>query len=115
MTEDTAPPEKMTGQEVANSLTGFDEIAIKQAFGLSLDALDPITVARACGFVLNRRAGQSDRDAYQAVMAMPQRDLSALFATDDEDDDPDPYAQSPAGKDSPPSATPMTSSPPSAS
>lgn len=116
---DTAPPRKMTGQEVANSLTGFEELAIKQQFGASLDALDPITVARACGFTVlaRERVGQPPSEAYMAVMQMPQSELTTLFATDDEDDadDRDPFAQSAAGKDSPPSATPTTSSPPSAS
>ncbi|GAB3990119.1 hypothetical protein [Nocardioides marmoraquaticus] len=107
---------KLTGQEVANSLTGFDEIAIKQAFGNSLDQLDPITVARACGFVLMRRSGQGDRDAYHSVMSMTQGSLQDLFAVEDDVDDRDPFAESSAlGKEPQPSATPMTSSPPSAS
>lgn len=101
-------PRKQTGQEIANSLTGFEEIAIKQAFGVSLDQLDAMQVTRSLVFTLRSRGGESSRDAYLAAMQMPQSEVETYFATDDQpDDDRDPFAgdTSPAGKGSPLSAS----------
>lgn len=96
-------PDRITVEEMSESLTGYDEIAISRSFdGLNpyTDAeRNPITVQRALVFVHQRRGGKSDPEAREAAMAMPLRQIMDYFATDDEVDPTDPVTA--AGKDEP--------------
>lgn len=68
MSEETTV--KPSADEVTESLNGFDEIAIEQAFGKPLTDLSDTMAARALVFVLKRRDGLSDKDARREVMQM---------------------------------------------
>lgn len=63
-----------TVTETFDSLTGFDEIAIKARFGQTIMALSEsenkqeTTFLRALAFVTERRNGSADAQAYSAVM-----------------------------------------------
>jgi hypothetical protein len=76
--------EKLTAEEAAESLTGFDEIAIEQMFRKDISDLSGTMSMRAIMFVLYRRNGQSDSDAFRAVMAAPLKEIQAGFAEVDE-------------------------------
>lgn len=90
-------PNRYDSGDVANSLTGFDELAIKKAFGAELEQLMETgsTFLRALAFAVFRHEGQSDKDAYAAVMGMRLGDVNAMFEPDPADDLPG----SEAGKD----------------
>ena len=78
----------LTVSDVVDSLTGFDEVAIKIAYKGDLSSLDPTTLTRALKFVLLRRAGVDDRSAFGQVMAMTLAQVKASFLDEpDEDDD----------------------------
>lgn len=92
-----------TLQEALNSLTGYDEIAIAQAFGKDISTLleTPTTAGRALIFVLNRREGRPDKEAKAAAMELPLGDVNAYFSSDDPDPD---QPNTPAGEDDSPPA-----------
>lgn len=79
MTEPT-----MTAEEISESLTGFDEIAITKAFHTPLHQLEGTLPARALVFVLKRRAGLTDGEAYKASMELSQSSLMEQFGEDSE-------------------------------
>ena len=89
----------MTAEDVINSLTGFDEIAIETHFGVSLTDLErkPTTALRACIFVVKTREGMSAADAKQAAMGMPLGEANDYFASDEEIDPDDPDTESGKG------------------
>lgn len=93
----------MTMTETAQSLTGFEEVAITKAFGRSIETLANESLAmmgRGLVFVLERRNGADDKTAKQTAMEMPRSGLDAYFPDDpgDEEIDPDnPVTES--GKD----------------
>lgn len=86
--------------DLFESLTGFDEIAIAAHFGDKITTLgsraqedaedkDPFTFLRALAFVDKRRTeGLNDREAYAAVMGMTIADVQAYFADDEDEDEP---------------------------
>jgi hypothetical protein len=74
--------EKIVTEDLVNSLTGFDEVAITRAFGAPLDALTGSLTMRALAFVADKRAGAKDVDAYRAVMGCPVADIADRFAVD---------------------------------
>jgi len=76
---------KHTANEVAGSLTGYDEIAITQAFGNPLEELSQLTVIRALLFVLRRREGMGDHAARAVAMHTTQQAAQDYLA--DEPDD----------------------------
>lgn len=89
--------------EVMESLNGFDEIAIEQAFGAPItDLLEtkPTTGARALLFVIRRRDGMKDNEARKAVMEMRLGDVQGYFV-DDEDEDLEPVTESGKGDELP--------------
>ena len=92
--------EKLTATEVSESLTGYDEIGITQAFG-ALAELEGNMPARALAFVLFRRQEQVHDEAYKSAMALPAKALADLFADEPDEDegDADLGLGSPAGKD----------------
>lgn len=77
--------EKQSAEEVMESLTGFDEMAISQHFGRVVSDLvnDQSTLARALIFVLNRREGLNDDDARNAALMLPLKEVISFFATDE--------------------------------
>lgn len=80
---------KPTATDVMGSLTGFDEIAIEQAFGDDITRIAATSVGkfgRALGFVLARRDGMSDGDAKKHILGLTRSEVDELFA-DDEDED----------------------------
>lgn len=81
-----------TIQEMAESLTGYDELAIKKEFRLTVSALvndgDTIASMRAYVFVHQRRQGLKDSEAYAAAMEMRQADILAYFSAGDDDEEP---------------------------
>lgn len=83
---------KQTASMVSESLTGFDEIAIKQHFGATIRGLtqdDPTQYLRALVFVLERRAGKKDPEAYHVAQSMSLIEVKDRLpmAADDADAD----------------------------
>lgn len=91
------PVEKLRASEVVYSLTGFDQLAIAKAFGCSFDDLDAGLTTYALVFVLNRRDGMKDRDAYDTAMHLPMRAVTDRF--EDESPLPADLDATPAGKE----------------
>lgn len=76
-------PTIQTVEEVAESLNGFDEQAIKKAFDVpvgKLGAEDPTQFLRALIFTCRRRDGENDVVAYNAAQEMPMSEVNAYFA-----------------------------------
>lgn len=91
---------QVPAEELFESLTGFDEIAITKAFKVELFDLQekPFLFMRAMAFILRRREGAKDAEAYQAAMEMTLGELTALFPEPEPELDPDdPETES--GKD----------------
>lgn len=75
-------------ESIANSMTGFDEIAIERVFGRGFKNLDAGTLmGRAILFVQWRREGMKDTAAYQKAMNLTIIEMEAMFTDLDEDDD----------------------------
>lgn len=77
----------LTAEEMGESLTGFDEIAIEQQFGLDIygDAEKrPMKALRALVFVHRRREGDDDATAKHAALEMPLKAVQDYFAEDEE-------------------------------
>lgn len=91
----------VTAEDMFQSLTGFDELAIAKAFGEDISSLrhKPFRFLRALVFVHKRRAeGVKDPQAYQATQELTMRQLEAYFVADE------PMAEeTDLGKDAPPS------------
>lgn len=83
--------DKITVNEAFEQLTGWDEIAIKKAFGAEVTAMrkQPFTFARALAFVDFRRGGKNDRDAYETALGLTIRDLNDHFLEDEDEPMPD--------------------------
>ena len=101
-----------------NSLTGYDEDAIIECFGTSIDALRTEETAikglRAMKFVTLLHQGTSKRDAYKAVQAIGRGELTGMFVTDAPEIELDePTTES--GKDDSLDATPPSDLPTSVS
>jgi hypothetical protein len=97
-----------TVEELADSVTGFDEIAIKKAFGANFASLSPnekgeggdvFQFLRTLVFVHRRREADNDITAYNTAQGLTTSEVNAYFA-----------AESPeSGKgDSTPAQTPMS-------
>lgn len=88
---------QQTAEEVADSLTGFDEMAIKQHFGSTLTnlAADQSMLARALVFVLKRRDGATDDDARNDVLGMALKDVTAHFAAESDESGKDESSSEP--------------------
>lgn len=103
-----------TVEELADSLTGFDEISIKKAFGVPFSALAPnekgeggdvFQFLRALVFTHRRREGDNDVTAFNTAQAMTTGEVNGYFAEESPE----------SGKDSSTPAETPTSSPPGAS
>lgn len=88
---ETETPDLLDADAVAKSINGFDQIAIRQVFRERLDQLasDSTMFMRALLFVLERRGGRSDPDAFRDVMTMPLDDVVERFADAGSDTDPE--------------------------
>lgn len=90
-----APDARPTMEEMAESLTGYEEIAIAKAFKIpDYTDLPPTMLGRAMVFALLRRREVADGDAYQQVMAMTLRNVRDQFAEDQEEVPEDPETES---------------------
>lgn len=103
MTSTGAPT--MTLDEMVESLTGFDELAIEKHFdGFDIYAhgeTKGIRAMRALAFVQFRRDGQTDREAVKTAQELTFKALKDRFLPDQPEIDPaDP--ETPSGKDSTP-------------
>ena len=91
--ERTAPPQtEVTVDEVFEDLSGFDEIAIKKAFGDDVAKLrkEPFMFIRALVFIdQRRRLALKDKAAFEAAMRLTVRQLNDYFDDDDEPDEVD--------------------------
>lgn len=91
----------MTGEEMFESLTGYEEIAISKMFDAEITHLaeaKPTTFMRALIFIARTREGLAAPDAKKAVMEMSLGECNDYFADDEPDVDPDdPVSES--GKD----------------
>lgn len=85
----------MTFEEMSESLTGFDEIAVEKTLGIDVytdGERKPVLMMRALVFVHMRRLGKTDPEAKQAVMEMPLSAVNDYFETDQDEvlaDEPD--------------------------
>lgn len=85
----TDSPENVSlplASETVNSFTGFDEIAIARYFQKDMSELPATTSMRAMLFVLKRREGTKDSDAYKFVMSMPLGEVTGSFADEPSED-----------------------------
>jgi hypothetical protein len=77
-----------TVEEIADSITGFDEIAIKKAFGVPFAMMgapetgDPFQFLRSLVFVQRRREGDNDITAYNTAQGLTAGEVNAFFAED---------------------------------
>lgn len=94
---------KGTSEELFDSLTGFDELAIAQQFGAAPTDLLGTMLGRALLFVAQRREGVSDAEAYKAAMELPTGELTAIFTPEGDEE---------SGKESPAPVQPLVSLPP---
>lgn len=72
-----------TATEVTQSLTGFDEVVIKQKYGSPLTRLgqeDPTQFLRALTFILLRREEKTDAEAFGLSQSMTLAEVSAKFS-----------------------------------
>ncbi len=104
--------EKQSAEDVILSLTGFDEIAIEKAFRSDLEKLTAQRQMRALAFVIFKRQGQPDPDAYEAAMTLSQRDVLDMFGIAVDEVMPDEPV-SDLGKDGSPPESERTGSLPS--
>lgn len=84
----------LTADDMFDSLTGFDEIAVRQAFGgvnvYALSKTDPLQLARCLVFVDQRRRDLKDREAFKAAQGFTLAEVYDYFADDEVDpEDPD--------------------------
>lgn len=79
---------KITANEMFESLTGFEEIAVERKFGATVEGLaegKPLRLLRALSFVQFKRDGLDDTKAYNAAMDMTLAQAQAHFTEDDRD------------------------------
>jgi len=68
--------------ELVNSLTGFEEIAIEQLFRKSfMEMGESSTSLRALAFIVEKRDGMGDTDAFRKVMELPFSEVVGYLDT----------------------------------
>lgn len=85
-------PDLLDAEAIAESLTGFDEIAIEQWFKVPFSkvATDDLKLLRSLYFIHLRRAeGATDKAAWRSAMEMKLGELQGKFAEGDDGADPD--------------------------
>lgn len=78
--------EQLTVEQMAETLTGFDEIAIGQFFGADPTKLKGTMGPRSLVFVQLRREGAADGDAFKQSMNMPLKEVMGSFADEEPDE-----------------------------
>ena len=74
-----------TGQQIYDSLTGFEELAINRAFKAPVEQLEKTMLGRALVFILNKRDGMKDSEAKEAALALTISTLNnEIFKADDD-------------------------------
>jgi hypothetical protein len=104
----------VTASEVFESMTGYEEIAISEAFGVNPNDYDEegnsrlvgTLLGRALVFLHERREGKSDAEARDIAMSLTMPSLIDYFLPEGDDE---------AGKEQAPSEPQPESSPTSAS
>lgn len=96
------PVTELTAEEVTESLTGFDEIAIEKMFGgfdpYTGGEKKPMTLMRSLIFVMQRRGGDKDPAAKAYAMALPVSEVNGYFTESEDEADPeDPDTESGKG------------------
>lgn len=92
-----------TAEQVFDSVTGFDEIAISQHFGRTVQELaekDASMFGRSLIFVVKRREGATDDEARNAALGLTFGEFQTFFAEATEEE---------AGKGEQPEESPATS------
>lgn len=92
--DEVVPDERIDLGELSQSLTGFDQVAIRLRFGTRLEDLmeDTMTFMYALYFVHLRRQGAKDADAYSEAMSLPLSAISEVFKGAESDEDEGPTA-----------------------
>lgn len=87
---------KKTLNDLAESLNGWEEIAVVKSFGFQIDDFEEHGTLgiRALAFVEFKREGQKDTAAHKAAMDLTMRELINRYPEMDADTDgvPDPMA-----------------------
>lgn len=89
---ETVPDLLPTQKEVWQSMTHFDEIAVRKAFGVDSGKLgtdQPVTFTRCLVFTLLRRRGIDDFKARKTVFEHTNGELQAYFRPASKDGDVD--------------------------
>lgn len=92
---------ELTGDEMFDALTGFEEIAIAKCFGRSVESMfnaDRLQLSRALVFAHLRRDGHKDAEAYRQAQEMGTRRVRDYFLPNE----PEPMPHEPvteSGKD----------------
>lgn len=81
-------------EELAESLNGWEELAVQKMFGFSIDKFEEHGTLgiRALAYVEIKREGTNDKVAHQAAMDLTLRQLVERYPEMDEDNVPDPMA-----------------------
>lgn len=88
MSETAETTERLDPQSLARSVDGFEKIAIRQLFRQRFDELaaDGAMFMRALLFVIHKRDGQADPDAFRNSMLLPLGAVVARFADESAED-----------------------------
>lgn len=77
-------PARQDATTIIESFTGWDEIAIEQAFKMSFARMGQSTMAlRSVQFIVNRRAGLDDKAAFRDAMDTRFGTLNERYNEDD--------------------------------
>lgn len=93
--------EKYRSGEVADSITGHDEVAIEKAFGKTLEGLADTgggMFLRGLLFAAYCHEGKSAAEAYKAVMDLSLKQLREQFEGDGDEDPALPGSEAGKGK-----------------
>lgn len=88
----TPPKTEMSVTEFADTLTGFDEIAIEKCLGIDPyqdGERKPVMLMRALVFVDRRRQGDADAQAREFALNLRASDVTDYFAAEADEPMPD--------------------------
>lgn len=89
--EAPAAPKLPTTDEVLESLTGYDELAIEKAFGTDVESLmrsgKGLTYLRSLVFAQELHGGAKHDEAKKRALSLSVKELNARFSEPDDDDD----------------------------
>lgn len=81
--------EKLNLEETLRSMNGFEEISVRKMFRCGISELDGTSAARAAIFVVTRRDGMGERDAFNFAMNLTIGGLEDRIAGGGAQEDPD--------------------------